>query len=646
MESEVTAFFSAYEGLAGILDSNRIFDQLSAHVAVGGAFGPDAAPEVVAAGSLAVARVRGRLVRPSREGTVCLFVGRINTLDRASGQLNQGELTEEAIAAAYDAQGSAVLENLCGSFVLVLWNETRRHGLVAQDQLGSRSLYYWRSGSRLLFASDVFPILKLLPRRPSPERVAVVHMLAGGTAPLELTQYEGIKRATGAHVLELVDGRVERRRYWAPRYVHPPRRSRVETSEELWSAVSDAVRVPLRNAEPVGLIMSGGLDSAIVAAATAKSAAESRDQLRAYSAVFPALPRCDESPRIRLLAEHLDLGGAEIEPCPRGLVAVSLEYLKRWDVPNTGSGLVLEHPLVERAAGDGVRVLLDGQGGNEVFSLPYYLPADRLRHGRVISSIRLARAFPLALYPAPWKQTYAIWKLFAFKAAFPGSIHAAIRRSRGFEHYTQKHLTPEAAKLFFDGHAPWAWRKSDGPLWWAFKVDLMTQGWEKTRLTEYLRQRAAARGMEALSPLMDLRLVELALTIPPEMEFDARHDRPLVREALHRRVPDQVRLWREKSNLAPFYHHCAIEDLPAYRRILLAADAEVRAFVKPEVVEKLLADPPRVGDRAWAMWLPRVWSLFQVETFLRHQSDPTYVDRLQESRDVRRPAGKLHRARL
>lgn len=639
-------FFSAYQGLAGILDPQRVFDQDSARAAIGDAFGPDASPDVIAAGSLVAARTPAVPMRASNEKTLCLFTGRIYNLDAVTKGLGvHGECVEVALAAAYDAHGPAVLEHVSGSFVVVFWNATQRRGLVAQDQLGSRSLYYCQSGPRLVFASDVFPILRLLPRRPSPDRVAIVHLLAGRSAPVELTPYEGIRRATAAHLLELVDGRWERRRYWAPRYTPPPRRSRIEVREELWAAVSDSVQARIRDVASVGLIMSGGLDSATVAAAMAEAAKEGNSRIGAYSAVFPDLPRCDESPRIELLAEQLGLAGAEIEPRSRGVVALSLEYLRRWDLPNTGSGYLLEYPLIERAASDGVSVLLDGQGGNELFSLPYYLPADRLRHGRLISSIRLARAFPLALYPAPWKQTYAIWKLFALKGALPYSVHDAVRRSRGFERYAPNYLTPEAARLCFEVHDPWVWKQTDGPLWWAFKLDLMTRGWEQTRLTEYLRHRAAAGGMEARSPLMDLRLVELSLAIPPEMGFDARHDRPLVREALDGRIPDSVRLWREKSNLAPFYHQCAIEDLPAYRRILQAPDAEVRALVKPEIVEQLLGDPPAVGDQGWAKWLPRVWSLFLVESFLRQQSDPTFAERFLELGDVPRPAHRVHRAR-
>jgi asparagine synthase (glutamine-hydrolysing) len=449
-------------------------------------------------------------------------------------------------------------------------------------------------------------------------------------------------------VLEIANGRWARRRYWAPRYASPARRPSDAIADELWEVVSKAVETRTREADSVGLIMSGGLDSATVAAAAAEAAAPYGSDVRAYSAVFPELPRADESQRIELLSTHLGLVGVPLEPCPEGIVAAGLDYLAQWELPGTGPGYALEHVLVRRAAQDSVTVLLDGQGGNEVFGLSPYLPADRVRRLRLVSSLRLARAFPLARHPAPWKQTVAMWRIYALKGALPVSVHAAIRRVQGYERYTARYLGADSARVVFETHDPWDWKRAaDGPLWWAFKAHLATQVWEEVGLPEYLRHRAAVGGIEARSPLMDLDLVTFCLSIPPDVEFDVRHDRPLVRRALEGRVPDPVRLWREKSNLAAFYHQCAVgADLPAIRRLLQAPDAEIRAFVRPEAVDDLLRDPPAIGERGWMGWLPQVWSMLIVESFLRHQLDPAFVSRTVASPDVRPPRARPRRSRV
>jgi asparagine synthase (glutamine-hydrolysing) len=640
----VSSFFSAYQGVAGIFDPERGFDGEGARAAVGNAFGPEASPDVLWAGSVAAARTPRGSPRAVFGDTICLVTGWLKEPEAIAERLGRpGEGVEAALAAGYAARGPAVLDVLSGSFILLLWDAAERRGLIAQDQLGMRSLYYCEWGTKLLFGSDVFPVLRLLPRRPAPDRVAVAHLLATSAVPHERTPYDGIGRVSAGHLLEFRDRTWKRRRYWAPRYASPARRPRDAIADELWEVVSRAVETRTREADSVGLIMSGGLDSATVASAAAQAADASGSLVRAYSAVFPKLPQTDESQRIELLSTHLDLVGVPLEPRAEGVVAAALEYLAQWELPVSGPGYALEDVLVRRAAQDGVTMLLDGQGGNEILGLSHYLPADRLRRLRLVSSLRLARAFPLGRHPAPWRQTVAVWKTFALKGALPVSVHAAIRRMRGYERYTARFLGADTARLVFETSDPWKWKRAaDGPLWWAFKAHLATQVWEEAGLPEYLRHRAAVGGIEARSPLMDLDLVTFCLSIPPEVEFDARHDRMLARRALKGRVPDAVRLWREKSNLAPFYHQCAVgADLHVIRRLLQAPDAEIRAFVKPDAVDNLLRDPPPVGRQGWTRWLPQVWSMLIVESFLRHQGDQAFVSQALASSDVRPPQANL-----
>jgi asparagine synthase (glutamine-hydrolysing) len=639
----VKSFFSTYQGVAGIFDPGQMFDEERARATVGDAFGAECSPDVLWGGPMAAARTpRGSRGAVFGE-TICLVTGWLNDPDAIANRLGRpGESVEAAIAAGYATRGPAVLDVLSGSFVVLLWDATDRRGVIAQDQLGTRSLYYYEWGTKLVFASDVFPILRLLPRRPAPDRVAVAHLLANYAIPRARTPYDGIRRAGAGHLLEFVDGRWTQRRYWAPRYARPEPRSIEALARDLWDVVSKAVGTRTRDADLVGLIMSGGLDSATVAAAAAETAAPNGSNVRAYSAVFPELPRVDESHRIELLFKHLGLLSVPLEPRPEGIVAAGLAYLAQWELPGSGPGYAFERLLVERAAEDGVTVLLDGQGGNEVFGLSPYLPADRLRRLRLVSSLRLIRALPLAHHPAPWKKTLAMWKTFALKGALPVSVHGAIRRVRKDEHYLERFLRGDTAKLVIETYDPWEWKRAaDGPLWWAFKTHLATQVWEEAGLPEYLRHRAAVGGIEARLPLMDLDLFTFCLSIPPDAEFDARHDRPLARRALAGRVPDSVRLWREKSNLAPFYHQCAVgADLPAIRRLLQAPDSEIRAFVRPEAVDDLLREPPQVGDPGWIGWLPQVWSLLIVESFLRYHLDPGFVSRILASPDVRPPRAR------
>jgi hypothetical protein len=205
-------------------------------------------------------------------------------------------------------------------------------------------------------------------------------------------------------------------------------------------------------------------------------------------------------------------------------------------------------------------------------------------------------------------------------------------------------LTGKSARILFESYDSWSWkRERRGPLWWAFKASLTTRLWEEMRLPEYLRHRAAMGGLEARPPLIDVRLVDLALSVPPEFDFNPRHDRPVMREGLKGRVPDEVRLWRKKSNLAPLFHNAVLADLGFISRVLLTDDAQVREFVRTDAVRGLLATPPRVGERGWMSWPTWVWSLVNVECWLRQQADPSFARRMLESGDLRPPASRVVR---
>jgi hypothetical protein len=113
---------------------------------------------------------------------------------------------------------------------------------------------------------------------------------------------------------------------------------------------------------------------------------------------------------------------------------------------------------------------------------------------------------------------------------------------------------------------------------------------------------------------------------------------------MKRSVPDEIRLSPFKSNLGPYYHEgVADRDLPYFRHLLVARDAEVRQYVDSEFARTLVERRPRVGDPGWTGWLAPVWCLLTAETWLRHQSDPDFLDGLLAERPPQ-PAWRVRKA--
>jgi hypothetical protein len=155
----------------------------------------------------------------------------------------------------------------------------------------------------------------------------------------------------------------------------------------------------------------------------------------------------------------------------------------------------------------------------------------------------------------------------------------------------------------------------DAPRWWSALSDGIL-GPGSRLLHDVSRRHAALAGLVPRHPLLDVDLVELALSLPPELAFDRRYNRPLLRHAVAGLVPDEARLRPYKSNFDPVFNASVAADLPAIEGLLLAPDAEVRAFVDAERLRTRLSNPPS-DPGARRRWSLELWHLSTVECWLR-----------------------------
>jgi asparagine synthase (glutamine-hydrolysing) len=166
---------------------------------------------------------------------------------------------------------------------------------------------------------------------------------------------------------------------------------------------------------------------------------------------------------------------------------------------------------------------------------------------------------------------------------------------------------------------PWRWQQRAGPRWWTYLADALTEQRERAGAHDYLRRRNAMAGVVGGHPfLQDLDLIELMLRLPPELAFDERFDRPLLRSAVQGVVPDSIRLRAEKSYFTPLFVEAVDRhDRQRIMELLTSKDAASRAYTQPDVVRRLLLETPperRGGQWAWALW-----RLVMLECWLRRE---------------------------
>jgi asparagine synthase (glutamine-hydrolysing) len=586
--------------------------------------------------------------RPRDDGSSAVVVaieGRIQNAGELASELRLGgrEPPERVLAAAYERWRNGALERLRGRFVVALWDRGSASGLLAVDRLATHALFFCEEGGRLVFASELHTLLGMLSRRPAPDHAAVAHWIAQGVLERGQTLYDGIRRLEGGHFLALERDRWSKDSYWRPRYLSAPRLPAPKAAAEVRRAVGRAVASRLPR-EGAGVLLSGGVDSASVAAVAA--AERETDVLRAYSALFPEHPSVDEGALVDRLTEDLGLLGARVLFRGGSMLAPSLEFLRKWGAPSSSPNLHFHRPLLRLAADDGVEVLLDGQGGDELFGCAPYLLADRLRSARLPAAVALARSLPGAGRQPSRQLLVRLLREYGLKGAVPRGVHDLAVGARGRERYAPGWLRTESARLHVVRSDRWGWKRLPGPRWWAHLAHTLTVERERMGVYDFLRRKFGLAGIEGAHPFLDdVELVELVLGLPPELAFDPDVDRPLLRRAMTGLVPDRIRTRRDKSYFNElFVDGISSTDRPALERLLGAPDAEVNAYVRPDVVrERLLDAPPSRRGPAWAWAL---WRLATAECWLRFQSDPDFPDRaletwgFEEPRYTLEPAGR------
>lgn len=549
--------------------------------------------------------------KPTGRAWCCLLAGRL------WGDVDVADLLE--------SEGPGSLARLRGRFALLAWQPGNGRAVVAVDQLGAGAVFLHDDGGTLSAATELRELLRLLRRRPGPDGAGVVRSIAGGALAHGQTLYDGVRRLEGGRCIDIDGASWTERHYWTIRYEDPLPLSREEAAEEVRRGVKTAVGRRAGRAAAPGVLLSGGLDSASVAAAGTLAGLR---PLRSYSAVFPEHPTIDESDRIATVAKALGLRSKTFAVDPGSMVGPGIEYLRAWGVPSVSPNLFLHRPLLRAATEDGVDVLLDGQGGDELFGCAAYLLADRLRGGRVASAVDLARRLPGVGGVPSSRIVRQVLREFGVKGMLPLAAHRAARRLRRAEHYAAPWLTAASARIAVETDPAWQWKARAGPRWWAQLADEVTLQRERMGAHDFLRRKHTFAGLEHGHPLFDdLDLIELVLRLPPELSFDSELDRPLLRSGMAGLVPDAVRLRREKNYFNALFDTCLDGvDREVVRSLLTARDAEVQAYVRQDAVRAMLLEPP--AERRPRGWGWAVWRLIAVECWLRAESDPAFLDRM------------------
>ena len=279
----------------------------------------------------------------------------------------------EVILAAYREWGTDCVSRLNGMFAFALYDSRERQLFMARDRAGEKPLFYTLAHGELRFASELKGLMAdpNLARRIDPE--AMDCYLAMGYAPGERCILQGFKKLPPAHALrfDLNTGEVKVWRYWKLPELEPAAaRGRVEEPallDELDALLEDAVRRQLVADVPVGVLLSGGVDSSLVTAMAVRAA----PKVKTFTIRFPGYGQYDETEHARLIARHFSTEHVELEAAETTVDLLPL-LARQFDEPMADSSMIPSY-LVSRLTHEHCTVALGGDGGDELFGgYPHY----------------------------------------------------------------------------------------------------------------------------------------------------------------------------------------------------------------------------------------------------------------------------------
>lgn len=313
----------------------------------------------------------------------------------AHGVVFRSTSDTEVILSAYRAWGTDCLTRLNGMFAFAIYDARQQTLFLARDRAGEKPLFYHRSGDTLRFASELKGLLAdaNLPRRIEPE--ALDCYLAMGYVPGERCILQGFNKLPAAHALlfDLTAGSINIWRYWRlPELASIASQDRVDEAallDELETLLEDAVRRQLVADVPVGVLLSGGVDSSLVTAMAVRASSK----VKTFTIRFPGHAKLDETEHARLIAQHFHTEHVELEAAQT--TADLLPRLARqFDEPMVDSSMIPTF-LVSQLVRQHCTVALGGDGGDELFG-------GYGHHSRL-----LWMKNRLGLIPRPLRQTIA-----------------------------------------------------------------------------------------------------------------------------------------------------------------------------------------------------------------------------------------------
>lgn len=524
----------------------------------------------------------------------------------------------ETIVHLYEEHGSDVFRELRGMFAVALWDDARRRLLLGRDRLGIKPLYYAvLEDGTLVFGSEIKAILASGFVRAELNEQTLPELFTNRFVAGRSTLFRGVEELPPGHRLIWEDGRIRVERYWDLGESLRVDRENGDRTDEFRETLTEAVASHLMSDVPVGVLLSGGLDSTTIAALMARR----HSDVASFSVGYRGEAE-SELPYAEIAARHLGTEHHSVDIGPEEFFEAVPDLVWHQDSPLPWPSCV---PLyfVCRRAGEHVKVVLTGEGADELLGgygrYGWTLWNDRWarRFRRLPRSVRhvsrkvaagAADHVPAAgkLYRTFLLRSHDVRSLYFDNfGVFEERVMPGL-----FSDRLRDRLTEQDADPYAYHHRRWAESADAGLLSRLLHVDCMTYLGELLMKQDRM---SMAASIESRVPFLDNRMIDLAFRLPDEDKMERREGKQILRRAVRDLVPDAV-LDRPKAGFpTPVGRWMARDVWDCVADHVLAGDRATADLFDTDTVEEI-AHAHRDGRSDHT---ERLWMLFNLEQWAR-----------------------------
>ncbi len=501
-----------------------------------------------------------------------------NYIELAKASKNTTDSDTEILFELLVHAGSDAITDLRGMFAFAFYNEQNDTFLLARDRVGQKPLYYFANTETLIFASELKTLIRLMQEMKIPIEIneeAIYHFLCFSNIPEPETIYNNVFSVKPGHFLTFKQGDIKEKCYWNYQYLPKWELPEAEIKDRTQNLIAEATRIRLRADVPIGLFLSGGWDSSVIA----YEAAMLHSNINTYTVEYPFQTTQNEVRTAKNTADFLGLKHEtiSIEGKPADWLN---KVVKTFDQPFADSSAIPNLAIAE-AAGKHVKVMLNGDGGDEQFGgyRRYFLAKNEaklsglkylnklLPEGMRRSNIGYAKRIANIL-SLPKQEKYLAYTVDMLRESDRDKIWKG-----SYEHslteLLKEHTNLQLSSLDQLMHHDRKFNLLSGIL---VKMD----------------RASMAYSVEARSPFLDHDLFEFTSRLPDRYKVSGFDRKVLLKSIYTDKLPESVVKGKKISFEAPLEHWLANDFQPLIKELLHNPQAKIYQYLNKDIVLKIL----------------------------------------------------------